>query len=114
MRAGVVPVSIGVLLPKDTVSWILHDSDVKLVFCEASLRANLPMAPNGTHDAVAEDLQSCRPGVDVDVGCHPQVGAQTGFAEHQLDVRIMRIQLTVSLGSRTPIETGTTPARIDP
>jgi acyl-CoA synthetase (AMP-forming)/AMP-acid ligase II len=42
MRAGVVPVSIGVLLPKDTVSWILDDSDVKLVFCEAGLRANLP------------------------------------------------------------------------
>src|ERR1700674_3757123 len=42
MRAGVVPVSIGVLLPKDTVSWIIDDSDVRLVFCEASLRVNLP------------------------------------------------------------------------
>jgi long-chain acyl-CoA synthetase len=42
MRAGVVPVSIGVLLPKDTVNWIIQDSDVRLVFCEASLRANLP------------------------------------------------------------------------
>jgi acyl-CoA synthetase (AMP-forming)/AMP-acid ligase II len=42
MRAGVVPVSIGVLLPRDTVNWIIQDSDVRLVFCEASLRANLP------------------------------------------------------------------------
>lgn len=42
MRAGVVPVSIGVLLLKDTVNWIIQDSDVRLVFCEASLRANLP------------------------------------------------------------------------
>ncbi|MEH2583970.1 acyl-CoA synthetase (AMP-forming)/AMP-acid ligase II [Nitrobacteraceae bacterium AZCC 2161] len=42
MRAGIVPVSIGVLLPKDTVSWIIQDSEVKLVFCESSLRANVP------------------------------------------------------------------------
>ena len=42
MRAGIVPVSIGVLLPKDTVAWIIEDSDVKLVFSEASLRSNLP------------------------------------------------------------------------
>jgi acyl-CoA synthetase (AMP-forming)/AMP-acid ligase II len=42
MRAGVVPVSIGVLLPRDTVNWIIQDSDIRLVFCEASLRASLP------------------------------------------------------------------------
>jgi long-chain acyl-CoA synthetase len=42
MRAGVVPVSIGVLLPKDTVGWIIADSSVRLVFCESGLRANLP------------------------------------------------------------------------
>ena len=42
MRAGIVPVSIGVLLPKDTVGWIIQDSDVKLVFSESSLRDNLP------------------------------------------------------------------------
>lgn len=42
MRAGVVPVSIGVLLPKDTVTWITEDSDVRLVFCDGSLKQNLP------------------------------------------------------------------------
>lgn len=42
MRAGIVPVSIGVLLPKDTVAWIVEDSDVRLVFSEASLHGNLP------------------------------------------------------------------------
>jgi long-chain acyl-CoA synthetase len=42
MRAGIVPVSIGVLLPKDTVAWIIEDSDVKLVFCDGSLKQNLP------------------------------------------------------------------------
>jgi long-chain acyl-CoA synthetase len=42
MRAGLVPVSIGILLPKDTVAWIIQDSGVKLVFCEAGLKASLP------------------------------------------------------------------------
>jgi len=42
MRAGIVPVSIGVLLPKDTVTWIIEDSDVRLVFCDGSLKQNLP------------------------------------------------------------------------
>jgi long-chain acyl-CoA synthetase len=42
MRAGIVPVSIGVLLPQETVAWIIQDSDVKLVFSEASLRERLP------------------------------------------------------------------------
>jgi long-chain acyl-CoA synthetase len=42
MRAGIVPVSIGVLLPKDTVTWIIEDSGVRLVFCDGSLKQNLP------------------------------------------------------------------------
>jgi long-chain acyl-CoA synthetase len=42
MRAGVVPVSIGIQLPKDTVEWIIRDSGAKLVFCEAELRERLP------------------------------------------------------------------------
>lgn len=42
MRAGVVPVLIGILLPKDTVSWIVQDSGLKLVFCEPDLKARLP------------------------------------------------------------------------
>jgi long-chain acyl-CoA synthetase len=42
MRAGIVPVSIGVLQPKDTVAWIVDDSNVKLVFCDGALKQNLP------------------------------------------------------------------------
>lgn len=42
MRAGVVPVMMGILQPADTIAWIIQNSDVKLVFCESALRANLP------------------------------------------------------------------------
>jgi len=42
MRAGVVPVPIGSQLPKDTVGWIIGDSEIKLIFCEVGLRGNLP------------------------------------------------------------------------
>ena len=76
MRAGIVPVSIGVLLPKDTVTWIVEDSDVRLVFCDGSLKQNLP-------DGVAY--------VDVDSGgadglkAFKRPGAFTPFApDHQL------------------------------
>lgn len=42
MRAGVLPVMMGILQPKDTIAWIVADAGVKLVFCEAALRDNLP------------------------------------------------------------------------
>ncbi|MCS0505076.1 class I adenylate-forming enzyme family protein [Ancylobacter mangrovi] len=42
MRAGVIPVMMGILLPPDTLAWILEDSAIKLVFCEAGLREKLP------------------------------------------------------------------------
>jgi acyl-CoA synthetase (AMP-forming)/AMP-acid ligase II len=42
MRAGVIPVPMGILLPKDTIEWITRDSDLKLVFCDGTLRENLP------------------------------------------------------------------------
>ena len=42
MRAGVVPVPIGTLLPKATIEWVVRDSAVKLVFCDGALRDNLP------------------------------------------------------------------------
>lgn len=42
MRAGFVPVPIGIMLPKDTVAWIVGDAEVKLVFAETGLRQNLP------------------------------------------------------------------------
>jgi long-chain acyl-CoA synthetase len=42
MRAGLIPVPIGILLPADTLEWIVQNADLKLVFCDAGLRANLP------------------------------------------------------------------------
>lgn len=42
MRAGVIPVMMGILQPAHTVAWIVQDSDIKLVFCEQALRAKLP------------------------------------------------------------------------
>jgi long-chain acyl-CoA synthetase len=42
MRAGVIPVPIGILLPKDTLEWIVENAELKLVFCDGALRANLP------------------------------------------------------------------------
>jgi acyl-CoA synthetase (AMP-forming)/AMP-acid ligase II len=42
MRAGVIPVPIGILLPRDTVDWIVRDAALKLVFCDAELHAKLP------------------------------------------------------------------------
>ncbi|NPT36463.1 class I adenylate-forming enzyme family protein [Paraburkholderia xenovorans] len=42
MRAGVIPVPMGILLPKDTIEWIIRDAELKLVFCDSELRAKLP------------------------------------------------------------------------
>jgi acyl-CoA synthetase (AMP-forming)/AMP-acid ligase II len=42
MRAGVIPVPFGILLPKDTIEWIIQDASLKLVFCDADLLAKLP------------------------------------------------------------------------
>jgi acyl-CoA synthetase (AMP-forming)/AMP-acid ligase II len=42
MRAGVVPILIGILQPPDAVTWIINDSDVQLVFCEETLKSKLP------------------------------------------------------------------------
>jgi acyl-CoA synthetase (AMP-forming)/AMP-acid ligase II len=42
MRAGVVPVMMGILQPADTLAWIIKDADVEMVFCEAPLREKLP------------------------------------------------------------------------
>src|SRR5690606_15435755 len=38
MRAGVIPVPIGVLHPQDTISWIIEDAALKLVFCDGDLK----------------------------------------------------------------------------
>ncbi|WP_321897564.1 class I adenylate-forming enzyme family protein [Paraburkholderia heleia] len=42
MRAGVIPVPMGILLPKDTIEWIVNDAALKLVFCDADLSTKLP------------------------------------------------------------------------
>lgn len=42
MRAGVVPVMLGILQPAETISWLVQDAAVELVFCEQNLRAKLP------------------------------------------------------------------------
>ena len=39
MRAGVVPVMMGILQPAETLAWIAQDSSIELVFCEQALRA---------------------------------------------------------------------------
>lgn len=51
MRAGIVPVSIGIQLPSDTVEWIIADAGVKLVFCESGLRR---LVPEGVEVVVIE------------------------------------------------------------
>jgi acyl-CoA synthetase (AMP-forming)/AMP-acid ligase II len=42
MRAGVVPVLINILQPKETIDWVVRNSEVKLVLCEAALRHLCP------------------------------------------------------------------------
>ncbi len=42
MRAGIVPVMMGILQPPETLAWIIQDAEVELVFCEAALREKLP------------------------------------------------------------------------
>ena len=42
MRAGIVPVMMGILQPKDTIAWIIEQTALKLVFCEQGLKPNLP------------------------------------------------------------------------
>jgi acyl-CoA synthetase (AMP-forming)/AMP-acid ligase II len=42
MRAGVVPVLINILQPKETIDWVVRNSEVKLILCEAALRHLCP------------------------------------------------------------------------
>lgn len=84
MRAGVIPVPIGILLPKATVEWVADHSDVKLVFCEATLRANLP-ADMETIDVDADLVAFKDPGefqayvpVGDDVAFQPYTSGSTG------------------------------------
>jgi long-chain acyl-CoA synthetase len=45
MRAGVVPVLINILQPKETIDWVVRNSEVKLLFCEKALRPLCPDLP---------------------------------------------------------------------
>ncbi|MBX6317784.1 class I adenylate-forming enzyme family protein [Pigmentiphaga sp.] len=42
MRAGIIPVPIGILQPKATVEWVVRDAQLRLVFCDGALKGNLP------------------------------------------------------------------------
>jgi long-chain acyl-CoA synthetase len=50
MRAGVIPVPIGILLPSDTIEWIVGDAQLKLIFCDTELLDKVPA--NIAHIAV--------------------------------------------------------------
>jgi acyl-CoA synthetase (AMP-forming)/AMP-acid ligase II len=52
MRAGVVPVLINILQPKETIDWVVRNSDVKLIFYEREL---LPLAPPDIEKVVFEE-----------------------------------------------------------
>ena len=52
MRAGVVPVLINILQPKETIDWVMRNSEVKLVLCEAALRY---LCPAGIPTVVFEE-----------------------------------------------------------
>ena len=42
MRAGVVPVMMGILQPKDTIAWIVEQTGLRLVSCERARAKTLP------------------------------------------------------------------------
>src|SRR3954467_301831 len=43
MRAGVVPVLINILQPKETIDWVCRNSEVKFIVCEEALRHLCPV-----------------------------------------------------------------------
>jgi len=52
MRAGVVPVLINILQPRETIDWVIRNSEVKLVFAERSLS---PLCP---HDVPVVEFET--------------------------------------------------------
>jgi acyl-CoA synthetase (AMP-forming)/AMP-acid ligase II len=88
MRAGFVPVCIGILLPKEMVAWIIEDSGAVLVCSEHDLRRLLPDGiPVVDIDSAAEDGLAAlkRPGaftpfvpVGDDVAFQPYTSGSTG------------------------------------
>src|SRR5437867_3717712 len=84
MRAGVVPVLINILQPKETIDWVMRNSEVKLVLCEAALRH---LCPADIPAVVFEDdyesfkdpgpFTSFTPGRD-DIAFHAYTSGSTG------------------------------------
>lgn len=85
MRTGVIPVPMGILLPRDTIDWIVSDASLKLVFCDSELQEKLP---TGTPRIVVEsedyasfkdpgDFESVTPSGD-DVAFQPYTSGSTG------------------------------------
>lgn len=88
MRAGVIPVPINIQLPKANSEWVIRDSDIQLVFCDAALRMNVPedVAAIEIEDAGAQGYQAFKdPGefaarvpVGDDVAFHAYTSGSTG------------------------------------
>jgi len=84
MRAGVVPVLINILQSKDTIGWVMRNSEVRLVFGEAGLR---PLWPQDIPAVVFEEDYAAfkdpgawtayAPGHD-DIGFHAYTSGSTG------------------------------------
>src|SRR5690349_16353123 len=84
MRAGVVPVLINILQPKETIDWVVRNSEVKLIVCEAALRH---LCPDDVPVVVFEDdyktfkdpgpFTPFSPGHD-DIGFHAYTSGSTG------------------------------------
>jgi acyl-CoA synthetase (AMP-forming)/AMP-acid ligase II len=84
MRAGVVPVLINILQPKETIDWVCRNSEVKLVVCEEALRplcpADIPMVVFEMDYEKFKDagpLTLFQPGHD-DIGFHAYTSGSTG------------------------------------
>jgi acyl-CoA synthetase (AMP-forming)/AMP-acid ligase II len=85
MRAGVIPVPFGILLPKDTIEWIIQDASLKLVFCDADLLAKLPsnvahiVVESDSYDAFKDPgpFEAVTPSAD-DVAFQPYTSGSTG------------------------------------
>jgi len=85
MRAGVIPVPIGILLPRDTIEWIIRDAELKLVFCDTELLPKLPpdvphiAIESGSYDAFKDPglFEAVTPSGD-DVAFQPYTSGSTG------------------------------------
>jgi len=73
MRAGVVPVLVNILQPPETIAWVMRNSGVRLVFCEAALRR---LCPPGLPAVVFEE----------DYGAFLDPGAWTPYAPAHDDI----------------------------